>query len=73
MSQYRKDVTADIIHERKRNGMTGLIQDCVRAVCQESGHKTDPVWGSNTSSIRRALATLTEECSCGATWHMEEE
>ena len=49
-----------------------IPQDCVYAECLMSGDRVGPVWGHGDASVRRALATLTEECSCGATFHVDE-
>lgn len=47
----------------------GRTQDCVFATCQASGDQAGPVWGHGENSVLRVLATLTEECSCGADFH----
>ena len=49
----------------------GIEVDCVIATCNESGVGTEPVWGQHDASIKRALATLTSQCSCGAQFHRE--
>jgi hypothetical protein len=41
----------------------------ITATCQESGEVTDPVYGHGVRSVKRALATLSEECSCGSKFH----
>jgi hypothetical protein len=51
----------------------GYGQDCVYATCNESGDVVGPIWGHGDNSVKRALATLTEECSCGADFHLSEE
>lgn len=47
----------------------GQRQACVRAECHRSGRGTVPVWSHTSQAVRRALATLTEICDCGATYH----
>ena len=47
--------------------------DAVYAECLSSGDMVGPVWGTNRASVRRALAMLTEECSCFENWHEAEE
>ena len=49
------------------------IQDCIYATCEVSGDAVGPVWGHSEASVKRALATLTEECSCGAGFHHSAE
>jgi hypothetical protein len=51
----------------------GRTQQCVYAVCSESGDIVGPVWGQGENSVKRALAMLSEECSCGQTYHGCEE
>jgi hypothetical protein len=47
----------------------GYEQVCVFAACLVSGSRVGPVWGDSRASVLRALATLTEECRCGAQFH----
>ena len=39
------------------------------AKCSISGDTSDQIHGNHDGSIKRALATLTESCRCGARWH----
>ena len=39
------------------------------ATCSISGDSSDQIHGNHDGSIKRALATLTKSCSCGARWH----
>lgn len=48
----------------------GREQECVYATCIDSGVQVGPVWGTGEGSVRRALAELTEECNCGASFHL---
>ena len=41
------------------------------AECVDSGH-VEWAYGTGEASARAALAKLTEECPCGATWHEED-
>ena len=43
----------------------------VYATCEESGHVVGPILGTGPRSCRRVLALLTEECDCGATFHVD--
>jgi len=49
----------------------GFPQDCVYVECSNSGYRVGPIWGHGEASVRRALAQLTEECSCGAAFHSD--
>jgi hypothetical protein len=52
----------------------GVVIPCVYAACLAGdgpGDSVGPIWGDGEDSIKRALATLTAECSCGARWHYE--
>lgn len=51
----------------------GKDQTCIFAVCSRSEIRVGPIWGHNSRSIKRALATLTEECDCPATRHTQLE
>ena len=48
----------------------GCEVDCVVATCLESGDESGTIYGRHSASIKRALATLTEVCSCGAKFHV---
>jgi hypothetical protein len=61
--------TIDQTEERNERG---VLQPCVYAECAETGYVAGPVWGHGEASVKRVLATLTAECSCGAGWHEEE-
>lgn len=62
---------ADIEYGTEENEM-GYETPCVYARCHESEYCCGPIWGDGPESVKRALATLTEECECGATFHKEE-
>lgn len=51
----------------------GRERECLFATCLESEDRVGPVWGQSEASVKRALAQLTEECSCGAQWHEEDD
>lgn len=40
----------------------GRMQDCVYATCGETGETAGPIWGHSDASVKRALATLAENC-----------
>ena len=48
-------------------------QRCVYAWCQFTDVKVGPVWGHSKRSVKRALATLTEQCDCPARYHMQRD
>ncbi len=62
------DAGARIIYTKRQNER-GYEGDCVIAVCEEGEGRTEPVWGHGDRSVKRALATLSKVCSCGARWH----
>ena len=49
----------------------GIPVACTYATCSISGDEVGPIRGTSEASVKRALATLTEECSCGARFHLE--
>lgn len=63
---------ADIEHSEEEND-NGFLTPCVYAICTVSDDKVGPIWGDSEASVKRALATLSEECSCGAGFHAQEE
>lgn len=48
-------------------------QRCVYAWCHFTDIKVGPIWGHSKRSVKRALATLTEECDCPARFHSQRE
>ena len=60
------------IEESEEENDEGRMQPCIYATCEESGDTVGPIWGTAENSVLRALATLTEECSCGASFHDRE-
>ena len=51
----------------------GYPRHCVYAVCCNSDDEAGPIWGDGPASILRALATLTQICACGASFHYHDE
>jgi hypothetical protein len=51
-----------------RGPSSGREFPCVIATCDRGGHSVE-IWGHGINSVKRALATLSRECSCGAHWH----
>jgi len=47
----------------------GIEVSCVYATCVRSKVQVGPIWGDGPRSVRRALAELSEQCECGATFH----
>jgi hypothetical protein len=56
----------DFLDEVNSNGN---MQNCVFATCNESGDVVGPIWGHGPASVKRALAQLSETCSCGNSYH----
>lgn len=63
---------AKITHTEEEND-DGRLQACVYATCCESDDDAGPIWGDSEASVKRALATLTENCGCGADFHYDED
>lgn len=42
----------------------------VTARCCDSGDESEEIFGDHERSIRRALASLSAACSCGARFHL---
>lgn len=63
-------VPASVKYTSEEND-AGYEQDCVYATCGQSGLVVGPIWGHSERSVARALATLTEKCSCNARFHEE--
>jgi hypothetical protein len=57
------------VEETLALNLSGHQQPCVYATCIDSGIQVGPVWGTDSPSILRVLAELTQECDCGATFH----
>ena len=53
--------TVEITYRQEENE-DGREQDCVYATCEDSGATCGPIWGHSDASVKRALATLSEEC-----------
>jgi hypothetical protein len=49
----------------------GHDRPCVFASCGASDIQVGPIWGQSDASVTRALATLTKECNCGASFHYD--
>ena len=65
-------ISAASIEYSEQENDEGFMQNCVYAACEESGDTVGPIWGHGDASVLRALATLTEECSCDAEFHKAE-
>jgi hypothetical protein len=68
----KKKAPATILFTSEDNE-EGKRQSCVYASCQMSGHSVGPIWGHGEKSIKRVLATLTEQCDCPARYHANRE
>ncbi len=71
-NQYPTSVaTATIEFTREHHDDSKIPRECVYARCLDSGCKVGPIWGHGDRSVKRALASLTENCECGARFHSE--
>jgi len=61
------------IHFAKAKNEKNHQQTCVYAECTLSGIIVGPIWGHTEQSIRKAVATLTQECDCPARFHRVRE
>lgn len=61
---------AKIEHATEDNEQ-GRETACTYATCEISGDIAGPIWGIGVNSVKRALSTLTEVCSCSAEFHEE--
>ena len=52
-----------------KDGCCYYTQYSIIATCNTSGDESEKVIGKEENSIRRALANLSERCSCGNKWH----
>jgi hypothetical protein len=55
---------AEIIYGEEEND-NGHEMECIFARCYATNCTVGPIWGQHQQSLRRALFTLNEECSCG--------
>lgn len=68
----RKKAPAVIYFRSARNEKEHR-QTCVYAECDMGGTVVGPFWGHTDSTIKKALATLTQECDCPAKFHSAQE
>jgi|SaaInlStandDraft_2_1057019.scaffolds.fasta_scaffold220081_2 hypothetical protein len=52
-----------------RDGCCYYTRYYIVATCKISGDESDKIYGCGDNSKKRALANLTENCSCGSGWH----
>ena len=64
--RYKSLATVDYTEEENDDGRD---QECVFVTCNETDQTVGPIWGQSEASVKRALATLTEECDCEAGFH----
>jgi hypothetical protein len=57
------------ITESLVEGDDGVKIPCVSGECLSGMGTVGPIWGDGPDLVKRVLATLTEECDCGADWH----
>jgi hypothetical protein len=68
----KQKAPATVLFTSEKND-EGKRQTCVFAQCHFSGNGVGPIWGHSDASVKRALATLTEECDCPAQYHQNKE
>ena len=57
-------VNCEVRYEEAEND-EGISVPCVYVRCPTTGTEVGPVWGQHERSIKRALAMLAGECTCG--------
>ena len=64
-------VNCEVRYEEAEND-EGISVPCVYVRCPTTGTEVGPVWGQHERSIKRALATLAGDCTCGC-FHQEKQ
>ena len=67
--RYLSAVNCIIIHGEADNDFGGMTPT-VTARCPHTGIESPAIWGDGPASIKRALATLAGDCTCGC-FHQE--
>lgn len=62
-----------VIHFTQATNDKKQKQLCVFAECIYGGTIVGPIWSHSATSVRRALATLTERCDCGRRFHKQRQ
>jgi len=62
-----------VVYFRSAKNEKGRKQICVYAECDMSGTAAGPIWGHTDGAVKKALATLTQECDCPAKFHSATE
>jgi hypothetical protein len=68
MQNHRRKAPASVHFTQQPDGKDHL-RPCVFVTCTRSSQRVGPTWGHSDASLRRALATLTAECECRASYH----
>lgn len=62
-----------VVYFRSAKNEKGHRQICVYVECELGGAVVGPIWGHTDGAIKKALATLTQECDCPAKFHAAQE
>lgn len=69
--RYLSAVNCAITFGEQENDYGG-ITPTVTATCPHTGTASPAIWGDGPASIKRALATLAGDCTCGC-FHQEKQ
>ena len=64
-----RTVAPACVYFTKAKNPAGQNQLCVYAECTYGGAKAGPIWGHAAQSVSKCLATLTQKCDCGRSYH----
>jgi len=71
-SKKRKKAPSTILYTTAVND-EGRRQACIYARCEFGEIQVGPIWSHTDQSVRRALATLSEQCDCPSKYHQAVE
>ena len=72
LRRHRRAAPASVHFTQAMDGNNHL-RSCVYVTCLQSEQRVGPIWGHADESVRCALAKLTQECECPASFHSGQE
>ena len=73
LKKRRRKKAPAIVHYTSETNDRGHKQICVIAECGWSNQRVGPIWGHTDAAVKRALATLSQQCECPARFHSKRE